>query len=47
MKGKTELLCEYYEKWISVYKEGAIRDVTLDKYKMTQKWLEKLASKRK
>lgn len=46
MKNKeenTELFCDYYEKWISVYKEGAIRDVTLDKYKMTQRWLKKLA----
>ncbi len=42
-QNKTELFCSYYAKWISVYKEGAIRDVTLDKYKMTQKWLEKLA----
>ena len=39
----AELFCEYYAKWISVYKEGAIREVTLGKYKMTQKWLEKLA----
>ena len=39
----VELFCEYYAKWISVYKEGAIREVTLGKYKMTQKWLEKLA----
>lgn len=38
----TELFCEYYAKWISIYKEGAIREVTLDKYKMTQKWLTKL-----
>ena len=28
---------------IKVYKEGAIRKVTLDKYKMTQAWLKKLA----
>lgn len=41
-KDKTELFCEYYAKWISVYKEGAIREVTLEKYKMTQKWLIKL-----
>ena len=39
----AELFCKYYAKWISVYKEGAIREVTLGKYKMTQKWLEKLA----
>lgn len=24
----AELFCEYYAKWISVYKEGAIREVT-------------------
>lgn len=40
-KDKTEFFCEYYAKWISVYKEGAIREVTLEKYKMTQKWLMK------
>ena len=37
------MFCDYYEKWIKVYKEGAIRKVTLDKYKMTQTWLKKLA----
>lgn len=36
------LFCEYYSKWVQVYKEGAIRKVTLDKYHMTQSWLEKL-----
>lgn len=39
---KNELFCTYYSKWISIYKEGAIRKVTLDKYYMTNKWLEKL-----
>lgn len=38
----TELFCDYYRKWIQVYKEGAIRKVTLDKYYMTHHWLEKL-----
>lgn len=33
----------YYKEWISVYKEGAIRDVTMAKYTMTLKWLERLA----
>ena len=33
---------DYYEKWIKIYKEGAIRKVTLDKYKMTLRWLRKL-----
>lgn len=38
----TELFCNYYAKWIDVYKKGAIRKVTLNKYLMTQRWLEKL-----
>lgn len=38
----TELFYEYYAKWIAVYKEGAIRKVTLDKYLMSQQWLKKL-----
>ena len=38
----NELFCTYYSKWISIYKEGAIRKVTLDKYYMTNKWLERL-----
>ena len=39
---KEDLFCEYYARWIMVYKKGAIRKVTMDKYLMTQKWLEKL-----
>lgn len=39
---KDDLFCDYYEKWIKIYKEGAIRKVTLDKYKMTLRWLRKL-----
>ena len=38
----TDKFCEYYAKWITVYKKGAIRQVTMDKYLMTQKWLVKL-----
>ena len=38
----TDLLCDYYKQWIRVYKQGAIRKVTLDKYLMTQKWLFRL-----
>ncbi len=26
----TDLFCDYYEKWIEVYKKGAIRKVTMD-----------------
>lgn len=29
-------------QWIKVYKEGAIRKVTMDKYLMTQQWIKKL-----
>ena len=36
------LFCDYYAQWVSVYKEGAIRDVTMKKYKLTQKWLSRL-----
>ena len=39
---KDDLFCDYYEKWIKIYREGAIRKVTLDKYKMTLRWLRKL-----
>ncbi len=39
---KTALFCQYYAQWIRVYKDGAIRKVTMDKYLMTQAWLEKL-----
>ena len=38
----TDLFCEYYAKWIRVYKEGAIRKVTMDKYLMTYEWLKRL-----
>ena len=39
---RTDLFYEYYTQWVSVYKEGAIRKVTLDKYLMTQEWVKKL-----
>ena len=38
----TDLFKDYYAQWVQIYKEGAIRDVTLAKYKMSQTWLEKL-----
>ena len=40
---KTELFFEYYSQWITVYKEGAIRKVTMDKYLLTLSWLKQLA----
>ena len=39
----TDYLKDYYRNWISVYKEGAIRSVTLSKYHMSLSWLERLA----
>ena len=38
----TELFCNYYKEWVNVYKKEAIREATLAKYRMTQKWVEKL-----
>ena len=36
------LFCDYYKQWITVYKEGAIRPVTMKKYYMAHQWLLKL-----
>ncbi|HJF74201.1 MULTISPECIES: site-specific integrase [Pasteurellaceae] len=38
-----ELFHRYFKRWIRIYKEGAIRPVTLAKYKMTHTWLIRLA----
>lgn len=37
------LFCAYYAQWVEIYKHGAIREATMAKYRMTQKWVEKLA----
>ena len=39
---KTQFFCEYYKQWIEIYKRGAIREATMAKYLMTQRWVEKL-----
>lgn len=39
---KSELFYIYYEKWIRIYKEGAIRNVTMRKYEITLLWLKRL-----
>lgn len=44
---KKEIFHVYYQRWIIVYKEGAIRKVTMNKYRMTHQWLVKLAPKLK
>ena len=38
-----DLFWAYYETWIRVYKEGAIRKPTMDKYLLTLAWLKNLA----
>lgn len=40
---RNELFHIYYKRWIRVYKEGAIRKVTLSKYYMTYQWLMKIS----
>ncbi len=37
-----ELFSDYFERWIRVYKEGAIRKVTMNKYLLAHAWLKKL-----
>ena len=44
-KQQRELFSNYFEKWINVYKEGAIRKVTMEKYKLSLTWVKKLAPK--
>ncbi|MCD8295659.1 MAG: site-specific integrase [Clostridia bacterium] len=39
---KDELFSDYLERWIKVYKEGAVRKVTLDKYLLALSWVKKL-----
>lgn len=37
------LFVDYYDNWIKMYKEGAIRKVTMDKYLMAEAWIKKIA----
>ena len=39
----NELFYKYYERWIRVYKDGAIRKSTMQKYMLSLKWIKKLA----
>ena len=39
---RTDPFCDYYRQWITIYKEGAVRKVTLKKYLLTLSWLQKL-----
>lgn len=40
---KGDLFYDYYAQWIKVYKDGAIRKVTMDKYLLTLTWIKRLA----
>ena len=40
---ESDLFCTYYAQWIKVYKEGAVRKVTMAKYTMALTWLQRLA----
>ena len=40
---KDELFSDYYKRWIDVYKKGAVREVTMNKYRMAHTWRMKLA----
>lgn len=35
---ENKLFCDYFDEWIEVYKVGAVRDVTLKKYRMESMW---------
>ncbi|MBQ9390841.1 MAG: site-specific integrase, partial [Lachnospiraceae bacterium] len=39
---RNTLFCDNNKQWITVYKEGAIRPVTMKKYYMAHQWLLKL-----
>ena len=39
---KDDLFCRYYKEWLAVYKEDAVRQVTLNKYKLALKWIEQI-----
>lgn len=39
---ETQLFYEYFEEWINLYKVDAVRPVTLDKYKMSLRWVRRI-----
>lgn len=41
-KKKNILFVDYYHEWVDTYKDGAIRDITLQKYYITGKRLEEI-----
>lgn len=47
MRRKQILLHDYFAQWIEVYKEGAVRERTLDKYWLSHRHLQEIAPDRK
>ncbi len=43
MRKKQILLQDYFAQWISVYKDGAVRERTLEKYWLSYRHLKKIA----
>lgn len=43
VKKSDVLFYEFYQEWMELYKEGAIKEVTYDKYQLTQRQIKKLA----
>lgn len=41
---KDDLLIDYFDNWIDLYKRGSVRKVTLEKYLNNSKWLKRIAS---
>lgn len=42
-QSSDDLFCDFYAEWVKVYKEGAVRPITLNKYNMAHSWICKLA----
>lgn len=40
---QNDLFSAYYKEWIAVYKDGAVRQVTLRKYELAHSWIQQLA----
>lgn len=43
LSNEDVLFHEYFSEWIDLYKVGAVRDVTLAKYRMSLQHLKKIA----
>ena len=44
---ENSVFCDYYADWVKTYKEGAVRQVTLNKYKMAYMWLQRIVPEMK